>query len=62
MIIHFVYDIFANIVYYMEFKNSVIFNSFFSVDEGVIGIMFAVSLVMLLKDKKMSNACKQEIV
>lgn len=60
MIMHFVYDIFANIVYYMEFNDSVIFNTFYSVNEVMIGIMFVVSLAMLLKDKKMSNACEQQ--
>lgn len=50
MIIHFIYDIFANIVDYMEFNDSVIFNIIYSVNGVMIGIMFVVSLAMLLRD------------
>ena len=51
MIMHFVFDIFANMAYYMQFNDSPAFNAFYSANEVMIGAMFVISLVMLLKEK-----------
>lgn len=42
-------------VYYMQFNDSAAFNTFYSANEVMIGVMFVISLVMLLKDKKVVN-------
>lgn len=52
MILHFLYDIPMNLVNYMEFNNSKIFNIWYSANEVMIGIMFLFSFVILVYEKK----------
>jgi len=52
MILHFLYDIPMNLVKYMEFNNSKLFVTWYSANEVMIGIMFVVSFVILVYDKK----------
>ncbi|MBP5625237.1 MAG: CPBP family intramembrane metalloprotease [Lachnospiraceae bacterium] len=60
MILHFIYDIPANIVDYMKFNDSAVFNAFYSVNEVMVGVMFVISLGMLLKGKNVSKTFEQE--
>ncbi len=48
MILHFIYDIFANLQDYVEWNNSTLFINLCSICDIVLVIMFVVSFVMLL--------------
>lgn len=49
MILHFVYDIFANLADYVEWNNSTLFNNVNSIFEVMIAVMFIISFTLLLK-------------
>lgn len=52
MIFHFVYDIFANMNSYIEYKSTIIFNSLNSIFDIIVAIMFIVSIIILVKENK----------
>ncbi len=52
MILHFVYDIFANLTSYIEWNNSPLFVSLNSLFEIPLIIMFVLSILILLKKEK----------
>lgn len=56
MILHFVYDIFAKLAGYIEWNGSELFNNIGSIFEGVIVLMFIVSLVLLFKKETEKKA------
>jgi len=49
MIMHFIYDVFANLSTYMEWNDSQIFYSLNSFFDAVLGIMFVISVFQLVK-------------
>lgn len=55
MLMHFIFDIFANLVDYLQFNESAAFSAFYSANEVMIGVMFVISLVKLLNGKKSSE-------
>lgn len=52
MILHFIYDIFANLTDYTEWNNSTFFVNLNSIFEIALIIMFVISLVILLRKEK----------
>lgn len=52
MLLHFVYDIFANMSNYVSFNTSVLFRSINSVFDIVVAFMFVISFVALVKGDK----------
>ena len=52
MVFHFVYDIIANLTGYVQWNNSVIYTSVNSVFDIVYAIMFLLSFIILIKEKK----------
>lgn len=58
MIMHFVYDIFANLTYYIEWNNSTLFVNVNSIFEIMLIIMFIISFIMLLIDGRNKTNCK----
>jgi len=52
MLLHSVYDIFADLSKCVSFNNSVLFRSINSVFDVVVGVMFVISLIVLVKEQK----------
>lgn len=52
VLLHFIYDIFANFIDYVEYSSSVIFHVLSSVFYVVLGIMFSIAILMLVKPEK----------
>ncbi|MGN0594678.1 MAG: type II CAAX prenyl endopeptidase Rce1 family protein [Hominimerdicola sp.] len=52
MLLHFLYDIFANLTDYIEWNNSTLFVNMNSIFDIMLIIMFVISLIMLLKKEK----------
>lgn len=53
MILHFIFDVPANMAHYLQLNDSPTFHTFYSVDIVMIGITFVITLVMLLKGKSL---------
>lgn len=60
MLLHFIYDVFANLTDYIEWNGSAMFVNLNSIFDYVIAIMFVVSVVMLLTKGK-SNGSKAAV-
>lgn len=52
MLLHFVYDIFANFTDYVEYSSSAIFNALNTAYYVMVGVMLIVSIFMLVKSEK----------
>lgn len=52
MILHFVYDIIANLNYYIKYNDSPVFSSLNSIFSIIVGAMFIISAIILVKEKK----------
>ena len=52
MVLHFIYDVFANLVGYIEWNNSTLFANMNSISDISFIILFAASVIMLLKKEK----------
>lgn len=52
MILHFIYDVFANLTSYIEWNNSTVFVTMNSMFDIMLIIMFVISFIMLLVDTK----------
>ncbi|MBR5230655.1 MAG: CPBP family intramembrane metalloprotease [Clostridia bacterium] len=52
MLLHFLYDIPMNLLEYMEYTDPTLFNTWYAANEVMIGIMFLISLVMIVYEKK----------
>ena len=63
MILHFIYDVFANLTSYIEWNNSTLFVTMNSMFDIMLIIMFVISFIMLLvytkRDK--DNIAQKEI-
>lgn len=52
MVLHFIYDVFANLADYIEWNNSTLFVNMNSIFDIMLIIMFAISVIMLLMKAK----------
>lgn len=52
MVLHFIYDVFANLADYIEWNNSTLFVNMNSIFDIMLIIMFAISIIMLLMKAK----------
>ena len=56
MILHFIYDVFANLSYYVKYNNSRVFHTLDSMMYTIIGVMFVISVIALLTEKKSNDS------
>lgn len=55
MLLHFIYDIFANLAEFIEWNNSVLFQNMSSLFEITIAVMFIISFIILVRKKNDKN-------
>lgn len=55
MLLHFIYDVFANFIDYVEYSSSAIFHALNTAFYGMVGVMLLISVFMLVKPEKMSS-------
>lgn len=56
MILHFIYDVFANLTGYVEWNKSTLFVNMNSLFDLMLIVMFVISFVILLMESKMDKA------
>lgn len=52
MVLHFIFDVFANFADYIEWNNSILFANMNSIFDIMLTIMFVISFIMLLMKEK----------
>lgn len=55
MLLHFVYDVLANLSSYIEWNNSSVFNALNFIFEVMLGVMLIISFILLIKKDNVEN-------